>query len=152
MGRHHKEEVTMAGEKKYKRYCIFVHSGSYDRVFQTMSITNVALATGYEVHLFFSYGALKRLVKGNTDKVAIEGEPVYFQDDIERNLKRGTVDSISEMINTAKRFGRLKIYACTGSMAVLNIARDELISEVDLSMGLVSFLDLVKDADTVLYI
>lgn len=137
---------------KEKRYCIFLHSGSYDRVYQAMSITNVALATGYEVHIFFSYGALKRLVKGNTDKVAIEGEPVFFKEDIERNLKRGTLDSISEMIETAKRFGRLKIYACTGSMAVLNIARDELIEHVDMSMGLVYFLNLVKDAEQVLYI
>ncbi|MBI2411758.1 MAG: DsrE/DsrF/DrsH-like family protein [Deltaproteobacteria bacterium] len=137
---------------KEKRYCIFLHSGSYDRVYQSMSITNVALATGYEVHIFFSYGALKRLVKGNTDKVVIEGEPVFFKEDIERNLKRGTLDSISEMIETAKRFGRLKIYACTGSMAVLNIARDELIEHVDMSMGLVYFLNLVKDAEQVLYI
>ncbi|MBI5453791.1 MAG: DsrE/DsrF/DrsH-like family protein [Deltaproteobacteria bacterium] len=137
---------------KEKRYCIFLHSGSYDRVYQAMSITNVALATGYEVHIFFSYGALKRLVKGNTDKVVIEGEPVFFKEEIERNLKRGTLDSISEMIETAKRFGRLKIYACTGSMAVLNIARDELIEHVDMSMGLVYFLNLVKDAEQVLYI
>ncbi|MBI5644127.1 MAG: DsrE/DsrF/DrsH-like family protein, partial [Deltaproteobacteria bacterium] len=64
----------------------------------------------------------------------------------------GTLDSISEMIETAKRFGRLKIYACTGSMAVLNIARDELIDHVDMSMGLVYFLNLVKDAEQVLYI
>lgn len=137
---------------KEKRYCIFLHSGSYDRVYQAMSITNVALATGYEVHIFFSYGALKRLVKGNTDKVVIEGEPAFFKEEIERNLQRGTLDSISEMIETAKRFGRLNIYACTGSMAVLNIARDELIEHVDMSMGLVYFLNLVKDAEQVLYI
>ncbi len=37
-------------------------------------------------------------------------------------------------------------------MAILNIARDELIDLVDSSMGLVSFLELVKEADTTLYI
>lgn len=139
-------------EKKAYRYCIFLHSGAYDRVFQAMSITNVVLATGGEVHIFFSYGALKRLVKGRTDDVVIEGEQACFKEDIEKNLKRGTLDPISEMISTAKRFGRLKIYACTGSMAVLNIIRDELIDEVDSSMGLVSFLELVKGADQTLYI
>ena len=134
------------------RYCIFLHSGSYDRVYQALSITNVVLATGGEVHIFFSYGALKRLVRGNTDSVVIEGEPVFFREDIEKNLGRGTLDTISEMIDTAKRFGRLKIYACTGSMAVLNIARSELIDAVDSSMGLVGFLELVKGADHALYI
>ncbi|MBI1911160.1 MAG: DsrE/DsrF/DrsH-like family protein [Deltaproteobacteria bacterium] len=142
----------MTEAKKPYRYCIFLHSGSYDRVFQAMSITNVVLATGGEVHIFFSYGALKRLVKGNTDKVVIEGEAASFKEEIEKNLNRGTLDSISEMIDIAKRFGRLKIYACTGSMAVLNIARNELIDAVDCSMGLVAFLQLVKEADQTLYI
>lgn len=142
----------MEQSKKPYRYCIFLHSGSYDRVFQAMSITNVVLATGGEVHIFFSYGALKRLVRGLTDNAVIEGESACFKDEIAKNLDRGTLDSISEMIDMAKRFGRLKIYACTGSMAVLNIARDELIDAVDQSMGLVSFLQLVKEADQTLYI
>ena len=139
------------GKKKY-RLCVFLHSGSYDRVYHALSICNVVLATGGEVRIFFSYGALKRLVKGNTDKVAIEGEPAPFREEIEKNLERGTFDSISEMLSTAKRFGDIKLYACTASMAVLNIARTELIDLVDESMGLVAFMEIVKDADETLYI
>lgn len=144
--------MMMAEEKKAYRFCIFLHSGSYDRVFQAMSIANVVLATGGEVHIFFSYGALRRLVKGRTDDAVVEGEPAFFREEIEKNLARGTIEPISEMIAMAKRFGRFRIYACTGSMATLNIARDELIEAVDQSMGLVSFLQLVKEADQALYI
>ncbi len=140
------------GKKKIERLCIFLHSGSYDRVYQAMSITNVVLAMGGEAHLFFSYGALKRLVKGRTDDVEIEGDIAPFKEDIERNLKRGTIDSISEMLHVAKRFGNVKVYACTASMAVMNITRDELDDAVDTSMGLVAFLNIVKDADQTLYI
>lgn len=50
------------------------------------------------------------------------------------------------MIDTGKKLGRFRIYACSGSMAILNITRDELIEEVDESTGLVGFLNLVKDA------
>ncbi len=135
-------------EKNY-RLCIFLHSGSYDRVYQAVSITNVVLAMGGEVHIFFSYGALKRLIKGKTDELQ-EEEP--FRVELEKNINRGTIDSISEMLTTAKRFGRVKLYACTASMAVLNIARDELVDLVDCSMGLVSFLELVKGAQHALYI
>ncbi len=135
-------------EKNY-RLCIFLHSGSYDRVYQAVSITNVVLAMGGEVHIFFSYGALKRLVKGKTDELQAD-EP--FREEMEKNIKRGTIDSISEMLTMAKRFGRVNIYACTASMAVLNIARDELVDLVDCSMGLVSFMELVKGAQNALYI
>lgn len=134
------------------RCCIFLHSGSFDRVYQAMSITNVVLAKGGEAHIFLSYGALKRFVKGNVDKAAIEGEPASFKEEFEKNLKRGTLDPISEMVNIARRFGKFKLYACTASMAVLNITRDELIEDVDSSMGLVTFMDLVRDANLVLYI
>lgn len=142
----------MAIDKKRFRCCIYLHSGSYDRVHQALSISNVVLALGGEVHIFCSYGALKRLVKGHTDDIEIEGEPSPFRAEIEKNVERGTLDPISEMLYVAKRFGEFKLYACTASMAVLNITRDELIDEVDASFGLVGFQDLVKAADQVLYI
>ncbi|GMR04548.1 MAG: hypothetical protein BMS9Abin23_0446 [Thermodesulfobacteriota bacterium] len=143
----------MSGEgKKKNRLCIFLHSGTYDRVYQAVSISNVTLAMGGEVHIFFSYGALKRLVKGHIDDVSIEGEVAAFSEEIGKNLKRGTLDRISEMLDTAKRFGDIKLYACTASMAILNISRDELSDLVDSSMGLVSFMELVNGADTTLYI
>ena len=142
----------MAGGQKRHRLCIFLHSGSYDRFFQALSITNVVLATGGEVHIFCSYGALKRLVKGRTDDIVVEGELSPFKDEIEKNLKRGTLDTPTELLGTAGALGHLKVYACSASMAVLNISRDELIDDVEASMGLVSFLELVKGADQTLYI
>jgi len=142
----------MSEDKDIYSLCIFLHSGSYDRVYHAMSITNVVLATGGQVRIFFSYGALKRLVKGNTDSVVIEGEPAPFKEEIAKNLERGTLDSISEMLTTAKRFGDIQLYACSASMAVLNIARDELIDVVDSSMGLVAFMELVKASNHTLYI
>ena len=56
------------------------------------------------------------------------------------------------MLKMGKKFGRLKIYACTGAMSVMNISRGELIKEVDSTVGLVGFMGLVKEADLTLYI
>lgn len=142
----------MAAAGKRFRCCIYLHSGSYDRVYQAIALSNVVLATGGEVHIFTSYGALKRFVKGNTDKVEIEGEAAPFKEEIEKNLNRGTLDTITEMLDLAKRFPDFNVYACTNSMAVLNITRDELIDAVDSSTGLVGFQELVKEADQILYI
>ncbi len=135
-----------------KRCCIFLHSGSYDRVYQALAISSVILAGGGEVHVFLSYGALKRFSKGNLDAPVIEGEPAPFSDEFKKHIERGAIEPISEMVETAKTFGRFSLYACSASMAVLNIARDELADEVDSSMGLVSFLNIVKEADLTLYI
>ena len=62
------------------------------------------------------------------------------------------METISGMLKMGKKFGRLKIYACTGAMSVMNISRGELIKEVDSTVGLVGFMGLVKEADLTLYI
>jgi peroxiredoxin family protein len=56
------------------------------------------------------------------------------------------------MIDTAKRFGSFKIYACIGLYGYTKYAQDELVDDVDSCIGLVAFMDLVKDADLTLYI
>ena len=134
------------------RCCLFLHSGSFDRVYHAMAITNVVLARGGEVHILFSYGALQRLVKGRTDDIAVGDPPGSLKMQLERNLEIGVLDSLHEMLQTGKRFGSLRIYACSASLAILNIARGELIDEVDASMGMVGFMDLVREADLTLYI
>ena len=94
--------------------------------------------------------ALQKLVKGKTDSIEVEN--TALKEAIGKNIERGAIPPISEMIEMGKRFGRLKIYACVNSMALSNITRDELIDEVDSSIGLVAFMELVKDATTTLYI
>lgn len=143
--------TTQAGKKRH-RCCIYLHSGSYDRVHQAASIANVVLAMGGEVHIFCSYGAVKRLRKGCVDDVVIEGEGAPFAEDFAKNLERGSIDPISELLEVASMIGVFKLYACSASMATLNITRDELIDAVDATMGLVGFQELVRGADQVLYI
>lgn len=69
--------------------------------------------------------ALQKLVKGKTDSIEVEN--TALKEAIGKNIERGAIPPISEMIEMGKRFGRLKIYACVNSMALSNITRDELI-------------------------
>lgn len=145
--------VAQETEKKKKyRCCLFLHSGGYARVHEALSLANVVAASGGEAHILFSYGALKRLVRENIDRISIDGfsEPTdgYF----ESNVGAGRVPSLSELITYGVRLGGLKIYACSAAMAALNISRDELVDSVDQSTGLVGFLNLVKESDLTLYI
>lgn len=60
------------------------------------------------------------------------------------------MEQIAEFLKRAKRMGA-EIYACAGSMASLNITRDELIDEVDASTGLANFL-MEAEEDQILFI
>ncbi len=124
---------------------IIFHSGYYDRIYHGFSITLAASALGREVKLFVTYWTLEYFKKGESGAIKLDGESEAYKDLIKKNIEKGHLQKISELITQAKSMG-VKIYACTNSMGILNIARDELIPEVDKSMGLTTFLVETKDS------
>jgi peroxiredoxin family protein len=69
---------------------------------------------------------------------------------IQENIKKGHLESFSELIAQTKALGA-EFCTCTNSMSLLNIARDELVEEVDRPMGLTTFLQKTAD-DQILFI
>jgi len=124
---------------KKKGLGVIFHSGSFDRLYHGFSLALAASALGREVRLFFSYWALEYLKKDRLAKVKLDSEGKKHKEIIEKNIERGHLQKFSEFIRQSKAMG-VKIYACTNSMGLLNIARHELIPEVDKSMGLTTFL------------
>lgn len=135
-----------------RRLAIIMHSGSYDRVHQVFSLARAAIANEMEVHIFFSFWALRRLVRGEMDKLTLDAENARFIPIIEENLKKTNTEAPSQMLASARKMGTLKIYACSASMGLLGIRREDLIPEVDRTMGFVSFLALSEDATITYYI
>ncbi len=136
--------------RKEGKIAIVLHSGSYDRANYALSIATVALAMGMEVHMLFTYGGFRRLVKGRTDALGEETES-GIESVIKSGLKRGTIPLISDQIREAKRMG-LEMYACVIAMANFDVVVRELMDEVDKPMGLATFLELAKDATMTLYV
>lgn len=122
---------------------IIFHSGSFDRIYHGFSLALASLALGREVGLFFSYWALEYLRKDNQMPFKLDAEAQQHKEALTNNIERGHIQKLSEFIAQAKPMGA-KIYACTSSMGLLNIARDELIDEVDKTMGITTFLTLTS--------
>ncbi|MFQ5952145.1 MAG: DsrE/DsrF/DrsH-like family protein [Candidatus Omnitrophota bacterium] len=118
---------------------IVFHSGSYDRLYHGISIALAALALGREVRLFFTYWALEYIKKGGSSFFVLDKEGETHREVLERNINKGHMQKIPELLAEAKKMGA-KFYACTNSMGLLNIVRDELVDEVDKSMGITTFL------------
>jgi peroxiredoxin family protein len=132
------------------RAALIIHSGAYDRVSYALSLASVARAMGMEVHVLFTYGGLGRLVNGRTDEIG-EETPAELREIIQTGRAKGTFPSITDSLTEAKKMG-LKVYACVGAMANLNIARDQLVPEVDQVVGLAKFLQLCQGAAMTWYV
>lgn len=140
----------MAANKDHKGLAIIFHSNSYDRVYHGLSIALAALAMGREARFFFTYWALRGLKKDIYPLFELDKEAETYREVLEKNIKKGHMLSLAELLAQAKNMGA-KVYACTSSVGLLNIARDELIDGVDKSMGITTFLSEAK-SDQILFI
>jgi len=133
-----------------KGLAIILHSGSYDRLYHGLSLALAASALGREVRLFFSYWALGCMKKNEPSLFNLDREAQAHQEIIDKNIKAGHMRKLGELFTQAKELG-VKFYACTQSMGLLNISRDELVNEIDKSMGITTFLAEVS-GDQLLFI
>jgi peroxiredoxin family protein len=136
----------MSGEK----VAIIINSASYERVEYALTVALSSAAVGKEVHILFTYGAVTRLKKGDTDKVG-EETPEWVRKSIRIGLKKGSIQRVSELLKNLKRL-EAKIYACVAAMALHNLTKDELVEEVDEVTGIVSFLESVEGALGIIYV
>ncbi len=127
-----------------KRVTIILHSSAYDRASYALSLAMTALAMEAEVYMLLTYGGLRRFTKGHLGSLGEETD-AELRDVISRGLKTGGVKPLEEQLAEARKLG-LKLYACSGTMAQMNIARPELSQEVDEVMGLSTFLNLALKA------
>ena len=142
--------MEISNASKTDTLAIIFHSPEYDRISYGLMLAKAALAQGMEVVTQFTFGALKRLVKGAIDDVAPETQS-DMKDAIEMGLEVGILLPISEQIREAKRLG-LQLHVCVTAMTLFNLSQDDLIEEVDSVAGLGMFVDIARDAAMSIYV
>lgn len=126
-------------QRSIRNLAVILHDGGYDRVHHGLSLAVAALALGREVRLLFTYWALTYLKR--------EGHPSLKGPSAERKgvtsllhkIEKGHVEDVERLLERVKALGG-RIYACTNSMGILNISRDELRAEAERPVGLTTFL------------
>lgn len=132
-----------------RKVAIIINNSSFDRVSYALTVASTSAAHFKEVHVLFTYGAVRRLVKDKADDIGEETEE-WMRKEIELGIEKGYMKKISEMMNYLKGFGG-KIYACSAAIAFHNIAINDLGEVVDEVIGISSFLEKT-DGAIMLYI
>ncbi len=140
----------MSSEHAPEKAAIILHSASYDRASYALTLALVALATGMESHLLLTHGGLRRFTQGNLEKMG-EETTAQSKQDAEFGLMTGALNSLEKQLADAKELG-LKLYACVGAMAILNVRRADLLPEIDEEIGLATFLEIARSASLNWYI
>ena len=154
---------------------IIVFSGEYDRLMAAFIIANGAAAMDDEVTMFFTFWGLSALRKEKQPAVVekkVSGLQKMFSGMLPKNaeklpiskfnfagagrvmmkkvMKSENVMTVAELIETAQEQG-IKMIACTMSMDVLGIAKEELIDGIEYA-GVATYLGEADESNVNLFI
>ena len=76
----------------------------------------------------------------------------FLEETMRKNIEKMKYPSPYEMLKRLKQSGECKIYACTPTMEMFGVKREDLIPEVDKMVGAATFLNIAADADITLFI
>ncbi|MDA4119078.1 MAG: DsrE/DsrF/DrsH-like family protein [Thaumarchaeota archaeon] len=162
--------VTMQKERveeeavQQQKFCVILSKATLDMVYPAFMMANTAATMGSEAHIFFTFWGLQVLNKKKVGslKVSPVGNPGMPMPNIlgmlpgmtamatrmiKGKMRHVKMPPIPEMITTAKELG-VKLHACSTTMDVMGVGKDDLIPEVDDVIGAATFLQISAGAQT----
>ncbi len=139
-------------EKERRKLAIVVQGGTIDKLYCAFILASTAVATDMEAHLYFTFWGLQMLVKGAMEKAGLPATYKHLESKMRENLKAMKYPTPYEMLKQLKQSGLFKMYACSPTMKMFGIKREDLIPEVEEIVGAATFLDIASTSDVTLFI
>jgi len=133
----------MENEIKNERMTIILHSGSYDRVSNALSLATIGLSMDMDVYILLTYEAVGRFIKGHFEDK--DGTEPGMYNKMHQGIEAGKFHNVEEKLTTAREMG-LKLYVCNTALATMDVDIKDMVDEVDDVMGLTAFIQIAKDA------
>ena len=135
-----------------RKLAMVVESGTIDKIYCAFIMGSTAVSMGTEVHMYFTFWGLQMLQKGAMEKARLPLEYANLEESFRKKLEEMRYPTPYELLKGMKESGLLHIYACTPTMEMFGVKRENLIPEVDQLAGAATFLDIAADADISLFI
>jgi peroxiredoxin family protein len=133
-----------------KSLAVIVSAGSTNNLIQVLTLLMAAVHSEMAVRVFFRDESLYRLTPERINKLELTGRLAEDAQAAAR-LKKLDLTDLHKLVRDIKASGNVKYYACSSSMAICGLKREQLIPEVDDVRGLPAFLlEDVRTADKVL--
>ncbi len=155
-------------QQKRNKLVIICSKGSLDMAYPPLMLATTAAAMGMEVHLYFTFWGMNMITKKTVASLKISpvGNPALPMPNIlgmmpgmsslvtsmiKKKMQKMRMPSILEMIATAKESG-VKFHACSPSMDMMGLRKEDLIPEVNDIIGATTYLDLASEDAITLFV
>jgi peroxiredoxin family protein len=139
-------------DNEKKKLAIIAHGGTIDRLYPVFILASAAAAMDMETHIYFTFWGLTMLRKGAMEKAGLPAMYKHLEEQLKKKLGEMKYPTPYEMLKRLKATGMLKIYACSPTMEMFGVKKEDLIPEVDEIAGAAAFLDLASTADVTLFV
>lgn len=140
------------GENERKKLALVVQGGTLDKLYCAFILASTAVAIDMEAHLYFTFWGLNMLVKGAMEKASLPTTYKHLEEQMMKNLERMKYPTPYEMLKRLKASDLFKMYACSPTMEMFGIKKEDLIPEVEEIVGAATFLDIAANADITLFV
>ena len=139
-------------DQKPKKMAIIVHSGTMDKLYPVFMLSSTGGAMDVETHLFFTFWGLSALKKNGLEDSKLPGIMSIGTGMMKDKMSKVNIPTLAEMLKMCKQMGNVKIYACSTTMEIMGVKKEDLIPEVDEIVGAASFLSVALDSDVQLFV
>lgn len=130
---------------------IILASEKIDKIYPAIILSTSSIALGWNAELFFTFWGLLALKKGyDTKNVSLDYNE--YKEPLIKMIESGKIPEWKKMLKSFKDSGKLKIYACSTTMDLFKINREDLENFVDDIAGAPTFLSKAKDSEITLFI
>ena len=152
-----------------KRLALVASKGTLDQAYPPLILATTAASLGWEVGVFFTFYGLDILHREKHKKLkvpslanpampvpvpnaigALPGMTAVATKMMKGWMKRASLPELPEFIDMARSLD-VRFFACSTTMGVMGVARDDLIDGCDIA-GAAAFLDFAGDADVQLFV
>jgi len=130
-----------------------VFSGTVDKLYPVAIMASGAVAMGMDVDIFLTFYGLDAFRKGQPqqnrkmDVNYAELAPMLVQ-----LMKEKNVPSWYEMLLKAKEMGKVRVHACSMTLDLMGISKEQLDPIVDDVVGVASFVSEAKEGEMTLFL
>lgn len=161
-------ETKTVHQSRRNKLVIICSKGSLDMAYPPLMLATTAAAMGMDVHLYFTFWGMNMITKKTIDSLKISpvGNPALPMPNIlgmipgmssmvtsmmKKKMQKMKMPTIREMMATAKE-GGVKFHACSPSMSMMGLKKEDLVPEVDDIIGATTYLDLASDDAITLFV
>jgi peroxiredoxin family protein len=90
--------------------------------------------------------------KGGLESAVLPGIMRLGTGMMKRKIEKSNVPTLPKLLEMARMTDKVKLYACSTTMELMGIQKEDLIPEVDEIVGAATFLSIAQDCDVQLFI